>query len=178
MVKVRSFKACLANQANASKIISPPYDTLNTEEAKEMAAGNEMCFLRVSKPEIDLPAGTNLYAPEVYQKGRENLLHFRKEGYIVDDTEEKMYIYMQKMAGREQYGIMAMASVEDYENGIIKRHELTIKKKEEDRTRLSDTQNANLGPVFLAFKDGEGIEKRMMEIVHSTEPYSIVHSHD
>jgi uncharacterized protein (DUF1015 family) len=178
MVKVRSFKAHLAQQANAAKIISPPYDVLNTEEAKEMAAGNELSFLRVSKPEIDLPAGTNLYAPEVYLKGRENLMLFRKEGWIVEDKEPRMYIYMQKMQGREQYGLMAMASVEDYEQGRIKRHELTIKKKEEDRTKLSDTQNANLGPVFLTFKNGEGIEKRMMEIVATTAPYATVHGHD
>ncbi len=71
-----------------------------------------------------------------------------------------------------------MASVQDYENGLIKRHELTIKKKEEDRTKLSDSQNANLGPVFLTFKDGESIEKKMMEIAKSTEPYAIVHGHD
>ena len=120
-----------------------------------MAKGNEVSFLRVSKPEIDLPAGTNLYASEVYDKGRENLIKFRDGGWIQEDEEERMYIYMQKMQGREQYGIVAMASVEDYENGLIKRHELTIKKKEEDRTKLSDKQNANLGPVFLAFKDGE-----------------------
>jgi uncharacterized protein (DUF1015 family) len=94
MVKVRKFKAHLANQENADKIISPPYDVLNTEEAKEMAKGNEMCFLRVSKPEIDLPAGTNLYAQEVYDKGRENLMLFRKEGFIVEDSEARMYIYM------------------------------------------------------------------------------------
>jgi uncharacterized protein (DUF1015 family) len=160
------------------KLISPPYDVLNTEEAKEMAKGNETSFLRVSKPEIDLPAGTNLYAPEVYAKGRENLMLFREKGWIQEDKEERMYIYMQKMQGREQYGIMAMASVEDYENGLIKRHELTIKKKEEDRTKLSDTQNANLGPVFLTFKDGEAIEKKMMEIASTTEPYSRVHGHD
>ena len=120
-----------------------------------MAKGNEVSFLRVSKPEIDLPAGTNLYASEVYAKGRENLMTFRENSWIQEDNEERMYIYMQKMQGREQYGIMAMASVEDYEKGLIKRHELTIKKKEEDRTKLSDSQNANLGPVFLAFKDGE-----------------------
>jgi len=172
MVKVRSFKAYLPPAENAHKVISPPYDVLNTEEAKEMAAGNEMSFLRVSKPEIDLPAGTNLYAPEVYAKGRENLMLFRKEGWIREDSQERMYIYMQKMGGREQYGIMAMASVEDYENGLIKRHELTIKKKEEDRTKLSDTQNANLGPVFLTYKDGESIEKKMMEIVKTSQPYA------
>ena len=89
-----------------------------------------------------------------------------------------MYIYMQKMGEREQYGIVAMASVEDYENGLIKRHELTIKKKEEDRTKLSDIQNANLGPVFLTFKGGEDIEKRMMEIAMIEEPYAVVEGHD
>ena len=103
-----------------------------------MASENEMCFLRVSKPEIDLPSGTNLYGQEVYQKGRENLMLFREKKFIEEDTQERMYIYMQKMDGREQYGIVAMASVEDYENGLIKRHELTIKKKEEDRTKLSE----------------------------------------
>lgn len=103
-----------------------------------MAAGNDMCFLRVSKPEIDLPEGTDLYSPDVYEKGRENLMYFRKQGYIKEDSAARVYIYMQKMGEREQYGIVAMASVEDYENGLIKRHELTIKKKEEDRTRLSD----------------------------------------
>jgi uncharacterized protein (DUF1015 family) len=82
------------------------------------------------------------------------------------------------MEEREQYGIVAMASVEDYENGLIKRHELTIKKKEEDRTKLSDTQNANLGPVFLTFKGGEEIEKKMMEIALTQEPYSVVVGHD
>jgi uncharacterized protein (DUF1015 family) len=101
MVKVRSFKGYLPKKDAADKIISPPYDVLNTEEAKEMANGNEMCFLRVSKPEIDLPTGTNLYAPEVYAKGRENLMLFREKGWIHEDKEERMYIYMQKMQGRE-----------------------------------------------------------------------------
>mmetsp|Transcript_4494 Transcript_4494/g.8215 ORF Transcript_4494/g.8215 Transcript_4494/m.8215 type:complete len:419 (-) Transcript_4494:864-2120(-) len=178
MVKVRSFKGFLPKQALASQIVSPPYDVLNTEEARALAKGNETCFLRVSKPEIDLPQGTNLYSPEVYAKGRENLMLFRNQGWIREDSEERMYIYMQKMQGREQYGIMAMASVEDYENGLIKRHEFTIKRKEEDRTKLSDVQNANLGPVFLTFKGGEEIEKRMMEIVKKTKPYLEVHGHD
>ena len=143
-----------------------------------MAEGNDMCFLRVSKPEIDLPEGTDLYSPDVYQKGRDNLMYFREKGYIKEDSQSRMYIYMQKMGEREQYGIVAMASVEDYENGLIKRHELTIKKKEEDRTKLSDIQNANLGPVFLTFKGGEDIEKRMMEIAMIEEPYAVVDGHD
>jgi uncharacterized protein (DUF1015 family) len=178
MVKVRSFQGYLAKQFDADKIISPPYDVLNTEEAKEMAKGNDMCFLRVSKPEIDLPEGTDLYSSDVYAKGRSNLEYFMNQGYVVPDTEERMYLYMQRMGSREQYGLVAMASVEDYEQGLIKRHELTIKKKEEDRTRLSDAQNANLGPVFLAFKGGEDIEKRMMEIASTEEPYARVDGED
>ena len=105
-------------------------------------------------------------------------MYFREKGYIKEDSQSRMYIYMQKMGEREQYGIVAMASVEDYENGLIKRHELTIKKKEEDRTKLSDIQNANLGPVFLTFKGGEEIEKRMMEIAMIEEPYAVVDGHD
>lgn len=101
MVKIRKFKGFLADQENAAKVISPPYDVLNTEEAKEMARDNEMCFLRVSKPEIDLPAGTNLYCQDVYDKGRENLMLFRKNGFIKEDSEERMYIYMQKIGERE-----------------------------------------------------------------------------
>jgi uncharacterized protein (DUF1015 family) len=101
MVKVRSFKAYLPTPENAHKVISPPYDVLNTEEAKDMANGNETSFLRVSKPEIDLPAGTNLYSPEVYAKGRENLVLFKEKGWIREDDQERMYIYMQKMGGRE-----------------------------------------------------------------------------
>ena len=145
---------------------------MNTEEARKMASGNEMCFLRVSKPEIDLPPGTDLYSEEVYLKGRENLMLFREKGWVREDTVARMYVYMMKMEEREQYGIVAMSSVQDYEEQKIKRHELTIKKKEDDRTKLSDYQNANLGPLFLCFKDGEQIEQKMMEIAISTEPYT------
>ena len=101
MVKVRKFRGYLADQANTAKIIAPPYDVLNTEEAREMAAGNEMSFLRVNKPEIDLPPGTNLYDPAVYAKGRENLEKFIKNGWEVQDDEARMYIYMQRMGERK-----------------------------------------------------------------------------
>lgn len=82
MVKVRKFQGYLAEQSNVAKIIAPPYDVVNTEEARTLAGGNEMCFLHVNKPEIDLPAGTNLYDPQVYEKGRENLLKFIKNGWV------------------------------------------------------------------------------------------------
>jgi uncharacterized protein (DUF1015 family) len=126
MVKVRSFKGYLANQQNAHKIISPPYDVLDTEEAKAMTGDNDMFFLHLEKPEIDLPEGTNLYDQKVYEKGRENLEKFIHKGYLVEDTEPRMYIYMQGMGESKQYGIVALASIEDYESGVIKKHELTI----------------------------------------------------
>ena len=94
MVKVRKFQGYLADQSNVAKIIAPPYDVLNTEEARHMANGNDMSFLRVNKPEIDLPEGTNLYDDQVYKTGKENLELFKKNGWIKQDTEERMYIYM------------------------------------------------------------------------------------
>ena len=138
MVKVRKFAGYLADQPNVRKIISPPYDVLDTEEARAMADGNEMCFLHVNKPEIDLPVGTDLYSQQVYDTGRDNLLKFIKSGYLVKDKEERMYIYMQRMGEQRQYGIVGVSSIEDYENGKIKRHEYTIKKKEDDRTKLTN----------------------------------------
>ena len=97
MVKVRQFKGYLADQPNVIKIIAPAYDVLNTEEARVMAGTNEMCFLHVNKPEIDLPVGTNLYDQSVYETGRDNLQKFREEGWLRQDDQNRMYIYKQKM---------------------------------------------------------------------------------
>ena len=138
MVKVRAFKAFLANHETPEKVISPAYDTLNTEEARTMAAGNPMSFLHVNKPEITLPPETDPYAEEVYTAGRNNLLHFIEQGYLQQDSEERMYIYQQTMGGHTQAGIMCVASIQDYEENKIKRHEYTLAKKEADRTKLTD----------------------------------------
>ena len=101
MVKVRKFHGWLADQANVGKIITPPYDVVNTEEAREMAGTNEMSFLRVDKPEIELPVGHDPYSPDVYELGRENLEKFKKLGYLHRDDEARMYIYMQRMGERK-----------------------------------------------------------------------------
>jgi len=175
MVKVRPFKGFLANQANVGRVISPAYDTLNTEEARAMANGNPMSFLNVNKPEITLPADTDPYAEEVYTTGRANLEHFIENGYLVQDTEDRMYIYQQSMGDHTQFGLIGLASVEDYEANRIKRHELTLAKKEADRTKLTDVQSANVGPVFLTFREGqEVIKTRMSQIVTSQAPYGDV----
>lgn len=175
MVKVRPFKGYLANQENVGRVISPAYDTLNTEEARAMADGNEMSFLNVNKPEITMAVDQDPYADEVYETGRTNLLHFIESGYLVQDTEERMYIYQQTMNGHTQFGLIGEASVDDYEHNRIKRHELTLAKKELDRTKLTDVQSANVGPVFLTFKDNqEAIKARMNQIVTSQAAYGDV----
>lgn len=167
MVKIRPFKGYLANQENCARVISPAYDTLNTEEAREMAAGNEMSFLNVNKPEITLPSETDPYADEVYTRGRENLEHFIERGYLMQDSEERMYIYQQTMGEHTQFGIIGLASIDDYEQNRIKRHEHTLAKKEADRTKLTDVQSANVGPVFLTFRENqEAIKERMAAIVN------------
>ena len=162
MVKVRPFKGLLANQDNVGRVISPAYDTLNTVEARAMADGNEMSFLNVNKPEITMAEDQDAYADEVYARGRENLLHFVEHGYLVQDTEERMYIYQQTMGDHTQFGLIGLASVDDYEQNRIKRHELTLAKKEADRTKLTDVQSANVGPVFLTFRENQDVIKTRM----------------
>ena len=175
MVKIRPFRGYLANQEHCAQVISPAYDTLNTEEARAMAEGNPMSFLNVNKPEITLDPETDPYADEVYTTGRANLEHFIEQGYLVQDTEDRMYIYQQSMGDHTQFGLIGLASVDDYENNRIKRHELTLEKKENDRTKLTDVQSANVGPVFLTFRENqESIKTRMSQIVTDQAPYGDV----
>ena len=140
-----------------------------------MAQGNPMSFLNVNKPEITLPAGTDPYADEVYAAGRANLEQFVADGHLVEDPEETMYVYQQSMGGHTQFGLIGLASVHDYEENRLKRHEFTLAKKEADRTRLTDEQSANVGPVFLTFRENqELIKARMAAIVADCVPYGDV----
>ena len=174
MVKIRTFKGALANKDHVLDVISPAYDTLNTEEAREMVKGNDMSFLHVNKPEIDLPVGTDPYHSDVYLKGRDNLKMFIEKGYLVEDAEPTLYIYQQTMPTHSQRGIIGLASIQDYEAGTIKRHEFTLAKKEEDRTKLTDIQNANVGPVFLTFRENQESIKMMIDKVAEGTPYGDV----
>lgn len=136
MVKIRAFTGHLGNVEHLDKILSPPYDVLNTEEARKMAEGNPMSFLHCNKPEIDLPADCDPYDMKVYEGGRDTLLDFIKKGYIVKDDCKTMYIYQQTMGHHTQKALVGLASIKDYEENRIKRHEYTLAKKEEDRTKL------------------------------------------
>ncbi len=148
---VRPFRALRPRPDVASMVASPPYDVLSSEEARVMAEGNPYSFLHVSKPEIDLPPGTDLYSPEVYAKGRENLDRLVAEGVLFREGRPAFYLYEQQMGEHVQIGLVAGASVEEYERDLIRKHELTRKDKEDDRTRHIETLDTQTGPVFLTY---------------------------
>lgn len=150
MAIVKPFRALRPKPELAAQVASPPYDVLDSDEARVMAEGNPLSFLHVVKPEIDLPPETDHYAPEVYAKGRENLDRLRAEA-MMQDEKPCFYLYAQKMGTHRQFGLVAVASAEDYQKDVIKKHELTRADKEEDRVRHVDTLDANTGPVFLTY---------------------------
>jgi len=168
--------------AHAEQIACPPYDVINSQEAREMAAGNALSFLHVEKPEIDLPENVDLYDAQVYAKGKENLEKFIADGILKQDDKPCFYIYAQTMNGRTQYGLVAAVSAEEYDKAIIRRHELTRKDKEEDRTRHVDTLSATTGPVFLTYPDQPDMNRKVAEICaekpiyNFTSPDGIGHS--
>jgi len=151
MAILKAFKGLRPPQKIASELASRPYDVLNSEEAREEAAGNECSLLHIIKPEIDLPEDVDHYAQEVYDKARENFDAFRSKGWLVPDAEAYLYIYAQTMNGKTQYGLVGCAAVEDYMNNVIKKHELTRKVKEEDRMKHVRVCNANMEPVFFTY---------------------------
>ena len=174
MVKVKKFKAYVPPKEVAPKLLAPPYDVVDTKEARKIAGDNEMCFLRVSRADLEFPDGTDPYSPPIYEHARDNLRKFISKGYLVQDTSARVYIYAQKMGSHIQYGIMALSHIDDYEAGCIKKHELTRKDKEADRTKITDMQNANTGPVFLTYKHKDTIDSVVKEVVSKKEPYAHV----
>jgi uncharacterized protein (DUF1015 family) len=178
MVKLKKFKGFIPPKEVAPKLIAPPYDVVNTKEAREIAGDNEMNFLHVNRPDIEFPDGTDLYSQQVYDRARDNLKKFIDKGYLIQDKAARVYIYAQKMGSHIQYGIVALSHVDDYEKGIIKKHEFTRKDKEADRTKFTDIQNANVGPVFLTYKHKDTINSVVKEIVSTQECYSHVVSED
>jgi len=159
MARIEPFRGLRPRRDLAEKIAAPPYDVLNSEEARELAQGNPYSFLHVGKPEIDLPAGTELYSDLVYAKGRENFERFIREGALVQDTKKCFYVYKQVWGEHVQIGLVAGASCQDYQDDVIRKHELTREDKERDRQRHIETLNAQTGPVFLTYKRSQAIDK-------------------
>src|SRR5215831_18195483 len=152
MATVKPFAALRPRPDLAARICELPYDVMSSEEARQIAVGNPLSFLHVSKPEIDLPPGANVYAPEVYAKGKENFQRLIGQGALQQDTQPCFYLYRQIMGKHSQTGLVAAASCEEYLNGVIKKHELTRPDKEDDRVRHIEALNSQTGPVFLTYR--------------------------
>ncbi len=168
-MKVKAFKAWRPAAGKAEIVASVPYDVVDTAGAAELAAGNADSFLHVVRAEIDLPEGTNPYSDAVYEQAKTNLQRLMDDGVLVREEKPSIYLYSQQMGDHLQYGIVATCHIEDYETGKIKIHEKTRRVKEEDRIRYVDTQNANTGPVFLAYRDSEKINT-VVDAAKATDP--------
>ena len=168
-MKVKAFKAWRPAADKVEKVASVPYDVVDTAGATALAAGNPDSFLHAVRAEIDLPEGTNPYSDGVYAQAKANLQRLMDDGVLVREEKPSIYLYSQQMGDHLQYGIVATCHIEDYETGKIKIHEKTRRVKEEDRIRYVDTQNANTGPVFLAYRDNEKINA-VVEAAKTTEP--------
>ncbi|MBN2806651.1 MAG: DUF1015 domain-containing protein [Prolixibacteraceae bacterium] len=170
MAVIKPFKGIRPPRELAQKVASRPYDVLSSDEARTEAYGNPYSLLRIIKPEIEFPAGTDEHIPEVYAKAVENFQLFQDEGWLVKDQQECLYIYAQTMNGRTQYGLVAAASVDDYLNGVIKKHELTRPDKEEDRMKHVRNTNANVEPVFFAYPAHAELDTLVKNIVETQDP--------
>ena len=176
---IKAFKGFRPPVDVVEKLASRPYDVLNSAEARKEAAGNPQSLLRVTKAEIDLPEGTDEHSQAVYDKVVENYAMFKKNGWLVQDPEEKLYIYAQTMDGRTQYGIVACCHIDDYFNNVIKKHELTRKDKEEDRMIHVRITNANVEPVFFSYPAHKEVDQIVEKIVKNEKPiYDFVAKED
>jgi uncharacterized protein (DUF1015 family) len=170
MTIVKPFRGLRPLSALAKDLACLPYDVMNSEEAKEMAAGKEYSLLHITRSEIDLPEGTDVHSEAVYNKSVTNFKKWQKNGWLLQDKKPHFYIYAQTMDGRTQYGIAGCASVDDYLNGIIRKHELTRPDKEQDRMIHVRVNNANIEPVFFTYPAVKEIDDIVHKIVEKQKP--------
>jgi len=169
MATVRTFRACLPKPGLAAQVASLPYDVYTREEARAAAAGNPRSFLRVTLADIELGAEVSSYAPQVYERAAANWQKFLAES-VQPDAAPAYYIYAQQMDGRRQYGIVGCVSVEEYNAGIVRKHERTRQEKEDDRTRHILATKAQTGPVFLAYRDVPALNDLVAQVCATAEP--------
>ncbi|NOZ48390.1 MAG: DUF1015 domain-containing protein [Chlorobi bacterium] len=170
MAIIKPFKGLRPPKNIVENLACLPYDVMNSEEAAQMAEGKPESLLHITRAEIDCPPKTDIHSEIVYNKAVENFEKFQKNGWLVQDEEPKYYIYAQTMNGRTQYGIVGAAACADYNNGIIKKHELTRPEKEEDRMILTRYTNANIEPVFFSYKAVAEIDDIVESIVNNEDP--------
>jgi uncharacterized protein (DUF1015 family) len=170
MAIVKPFRGLRPPQACVAEVACLPYDVMNSEEAAAMARGKGKSLLHITRSEIDFPAGTDVHSEAVYNKAFENFRKWQENGWLIQDEEPHFYIYAQTMNGRTQYGIVGAASVDDYLNGIIKKHELTRRDKEEDRMIHVRVNNANIEPVFFAYPAVDELDEIVDRITGGIKP--------
>ena len=169
MATIKPFKGLRPPKDLVEQVESRPYDVLESEEARAEAGDNEKSLYHIIKPEINFPVGTSEYDPRVYEEAARQFQMFQDKGWLVQDKEEHYYIYAQTMNGKTQYGLVIGAYVEDYMNGVIKKHELTRRDKEEDRMKHVRVNNANMEPVFFAYPDNAVLDA-LLKRYAATEP--------
>ena len=174
MATIKPFKGVRPPKDLVEQVASRPYDVLNSEEARKEAEGNEKSLYHIIRPEIDFPVGTDEHAPEVYLKAAENFKKFQEKGWLVQDSKECYYVYAQTMNGKTQYGLVVGAYVPDYLNGVIKKHELTRRDKEEDRMKHVRVNNANIEPVFFAYPDNAELDKIVSKYAATEPEYNFI----
>lgn len=174
MAKIKPFRAVRPTRQLADKVAALPYDVMNSEEARAMTEGNPYSFLHVDKAEIDLPPETGLYDEIVYLTARDNLQRMIRDGVFLREIKPCMYLYRQEMNGRIQTGVVACASIDDYLNNVIKKHELTRAEKEEDRCKHVDICDAQTGPIFLTYHVREAINALAARVMRELPLYDFV----
>lgn len=174
MATIKPFRGVRPPRELVTEVASRPYDVLNSDEARQEAEGNPKSLYHIIRPEIDFEIGTDEHDPRVYDKAVENFNAFQQKGWLVQDSKEHYYIYAQAMDGRTQYGIVVAAYVEDYMHGLIKKHELTRKEKEEDRMKHVRANRANIEPVFFAFPDNALLQQIINEVSSTKPEYDFV----
>lgn len=168
---IKPFRGIRPPKTLVEKVSSRPYDVLNSEEARREAEGNPMSLYHIIKPEINFAPGTDEHDPKVYTSAAEHFREFREKGWLVQDPQDKYYVYAQTMNGRTQYGLVVAAWVEDYMEGRIKKHELTRKDKEEDRMKHVRVNNANIEPVFFAYPHRDDLDQIIASVTAGEPEY-------
>ncbi len=171
MKLIKPFRGLRPTRELAARVAAHPYDVLNREEAYELAKDNPYSFLHINKPEVDVDPAIDVHDARVYQKGSENLQRFINEGILHRDSEETLYVYKQVMGDHEQVGLVAAASVDAYDQNLIKKHEFTRPEKEDDRVNHIDTLSAQVGPVFLTYESQQAIDDMIAGVVAGEPVY-------
>ncbi|ALO29397.1 hypothetical protein PGS_00006480 [Porphyromonas gingivalis A7A1-28] len=178
MAIIKPFKGVRPPKELVEQVASRPYDVLNSEEARKEAKGNEKSLYHIIRPEIDFPVGKDEHDADVYEKAAENFRMFQEKGWLVQDTKENYYVYAQTMNGKTQYGLVVGAYVEDYMNGVIKKHELTRRDKEEDRMKHVRVNDANIEPVFFAYPENKELDAIVKKYAARPAEYDFVAEFD